>query len=709
MNSFKTHFYQLVKEDPDAIDRWGLRWEDQDSRTFCLASKFLTYTLDEGTTHNALLFALQQEWAKTGNLIFRDEHMIKQKDGKTFVYHGDFSSLETLFEQERPFVRSDVLKLGKAQKWGLFMGRIWSDTQVVSFWNDLPDFKQNDLTKLKDFLVFHMNLDINQIKLEIVDQSEYQIFSWVEMTDRIKNNLKPTDMKVGDKLHLTPPEKKGQMMKDLGIKPRAPMGAEMRFMRGEGFKHRFYQLVEARQEMVDKIADALNKVEDRPFGELFGKTDRFLIKVWNPQFEKSVKSLDLDLSKFDFGRRTYDGKNINGFLKNLGKDFVNKEKDLWKDPELNKLLDDLFSSNDETTKSILDKPISKRDEYKWTRNQNPELDIIGKIKQAIDQNNVYYYLLFSRHPIDVLRMSDHKGISSCHRLKGAYNSGEGQYADCALADATNDGGVVYLIRGGDARRIKDRLEDQDVFEDRDRSVEGIRPIGRIRLRRFIDVQTGKDWAVPTKLWDEQKYGFFTQELYQIVLQYCRSHQQIFNDPPDAEYAEENVILVGGNYSDETLDELLNNFFGKALYSYGSIKHKSGHHTGWQEELDKIIKQSANFKFHKITKAQINQEDRTVDFAFEVDAPVGIIRTEDDTKEFSRLQKQWDETYTYRAEARNNPIIKRQLRVVQKDNLAWTVGEYEFILGDPEEVEEYIMTFKRDEQDVTEFFGQYLDK
>jgi hypothetical protein len=699
MNSFKRHFYQIVKEDPDAVDRWGLRWEDQDSRTFCLASKFLTYTLDEGTTHNALLFALQQEWTKTGNLIFRDEHVIRQKDGKTFVYHGDFSSLETLFEQERPFVRSDVLKLGKAQKWGLFMGRIWTDTQVVSFWNDLPDFKQNDLTKLKDFLVFHMNLDINQIKLEIVDQSEYQIFSWVEMTDRIKNNLKPTDMKVGDKLHLTPPEKKGQMMKDMGIQPKInPNNIADRYkLNKESFKEYFYAFLEARQEMVDKIGDALNKVEDRPFGELFGKTDRFLIKVWNPQFEKNTKALGLDLSKFDWKNSTYMGNNINAFIKKLRSpeilmnQYAKESGSPWDDDEdYEATLHDLNTRYRETING---------DQY-----FQKIYERISKIKQAIDQKNVYYYLMFSRHPIDVLRMSDHKGISSCHRLQGAYNSTEGDYADCALADASNDGGIVYLIRGGDAKKIKDRLDQPDVFEDKDRAVEGIRPIGRIRLRRFIDVQTGEDWAIPTAFQNEQKYGFFTQELYKIVLRYCQSNQAIFKDPPEPEYAEENIVMMGGSYSDEFLEILMDNFFKTAKYN--NIKHKSGHYIGWQEEMNKLLKQSADFKFHKITMAEVNS-DRTVEFGFEVDAPVGIIKTEDDTKEFSRLQKQWDETYTYKAIERHRPIIRRKLQIVQKNSLAWAVGEFRFILNDPEEVNEYIKTFARDEKDITEFFGSYL--
>ena len=465
----------------------------------------------------------------------------------------------------------------------------------------------------------------------------------------------------------------------------------------ESFKEYFYAFLEARQEMVDKIGDAVNKVEDRPFGELFGKTDRFLIKVWNPQFEKSVKSLGLDLSKFDWKNSTYMGNNINAFIKKLRSpeilmnQYAKESGSPWDDDgDYEATLHDLNTRYKETING---------DQY-----FQKIYERISKIKQAIDQKNVYYYLMFSRHPIDVLRMSDHKGISSCHRLQGAYNSTEGDYADCALADASNDGGIVYLIRGGDAKKIKDRLDKPDVFEDKDRAVEGIRPIGRIRLRRFIDVQTGKDWAIPTAFQNEQKYGFFTQELYKIVLRYCQSNQAIFKDPPEPEYAEENIVMMGGSYSDEFLEILMDNFFKTA--KYGNIKHKSGHYIGWQEEMNKLLKQSADFKFHKITMAEINS-DRTVGFGFEVDAPVRIIETEDDTKEFSRLQKQWDETYTYKAIERHRPIIKRKLQIVQKNSLAWAVGEFRFILNDPEEAKEYIKTFAIDEKDITEYFGSYL--
>lgn len=383
------------------------------------------------------------------------------------------------------------------------------------------------------------------------------------------------------------------------------------------FKTHFYTLLEARQEEIDKIRNAVDKVEDRPFAELFeGKGDRFLIKVYNPRFEKAAKNLDLNINKFDFDKRTYDGQNINSFLKKLGQVFISKEKDTWKDPELNKMLDDLFGDADPTTQEILNTPILKRDKYKFTRNQNPELDIIGQLKQAIDQNNIYYYLMFSRHPVDVLRMSDHKGISSCHRLKGSYSKDSGQYSHCALADARNDGGIVYLIKGGDARRIKDHLDDQDVFEDKDRNISGIRPLGRIRLRRFIDLKTGDDWAVPTTLQDEQKYGTFTTEIFEIAETYVRKHQAITQNPPTPEYAAENIVMVGGSYSDESLADLLGNFFKK--YNYKDIRHKSKHMTTWKEEIDKILDSPdlKTLKIYKITQASVVSGNK-IDFRYEV--------------------------------------------------------------------------------------------
>jgi len=90
----------------------------------------------------------------------------------------------------------------------------------------------------------------------------------------------------------------------------------------------FKLFFEARQEYIDKIQDAVDKVSDRPFNELFqGKGDRFLIKVYNPNFEKAAKSFDI-LNKIDIKNRTVDGKNINTFLKGVKQSLKDEQTDI---------------------------------------------------------------------------------------------------------------------------------------------------------------------------------------------------------------------------------------------------------------------------------------------------------------------------------------------------------------------------------------------
>ena len=490
----------------------------------------------------------------------------------------------------------------------------------------------------------------------------------------------------------------------------------------------FKLFFEARQEYIDKIQDAVDKVSDRPFNELFqGKGDRFLIKVYNPNFEKAAKSFDI-LNKIDIKNRTVDGKNINTFLKGVKQSLKDEQTDInHREDKVLKMvferMDDvreeiydmasslkekmisLSSIPDKNNKfayelktanppnslgflyktdltdtplditKILNKPLSVTETFDllkmlmekklilpknrkernlnnnvfitlsdiyeqyvryWTdkaiQSLKNKIEKFNSFKQAIDQNNIFYYLLFSRHPIDVLRMSDHKGISSCHRLQGAYSKEEGLYSDCALADARNDGGIVYLIKGSDGRKIQENLNDKDVFRDKDRDTGKIQPIGRIRLRRFIDLTTGKDFAVPAMLQDEQMYGFITEEIYQKILDYTREHQSIYKNPPEYTYAMNNIVLVGGTYSDEDLNDLLDNFFGKE--EYANIKHKSRHFTSWQEKIDNIFKTKYNIPNPKFElHAQVVQNNRTGSYIH-----VRIV-----TKLAVPYQQQWNET------------------------------------------------------------------
>lgn len=405
----------------------------------------------------------------------------------------------------------------------------------------------------------------------------------------------------------------------------------------------FRLFFEARQEFIDKIHSAIEKVDERPFKELFGNNERFLVKVFNPKFEKAFNNFGYTAYAYDQKNRTINDRPYAKWIKavisnakeRIDKDIreILKDKNIYAAPIMSARsiyhplwtiydADGSLFNNLELPDALADKMFEQTDEltirnnfkYKiknkemlidfikanWKEIENNSSQITPmefkhingarKIKQIIDQNNIYYYLLFSRHPIDVLRMSDHKGISSCHKLDG------GSYAHCAIADAKNDGGIVYLVKGSDGQKVRDKLNDKEIFHDDERDTGLIRPIGRIRLRRFVDLQTGDDFAVPTTLQSEQKYGLFTKEIYSNLLEYVQKHQKIYANPPDANYAAENIVLVGGEYSDESIGNLLHNFFGKTDYS--DVKHKSKNVVNWDEEISDILQNMPKSKFAK---------------------------------------------------------------------------------------------------------------
>ena len=118
-----------------------------------------------------------------------------------------------------------------------------------------------------------------------------------------------------------------------------------------------------------------------------------------------------------------------------------------------------------------------------------------------DTSNVLFIL--SRDEIDVLRMSDHDGLDSCHSLDGGYDQ-------CVLADAKRDGAIIYSVlksdfedlAGGTDQAKLDALEGKEIFKDETRNVEGIVPTGRVRVRK-VSLQ-GIEFAVV----EDALYGKF---------------------------------------------------------------------------------------------------------------------------------------------------------------------------------------------------------
>ena len=427
----------------------------------------------------------------------------------------------------------------------------------------------------------------------------------------------------------------------------------------------FKLFFEAKQEFVDQVKSAVDKVSDRPFNELFAGKERFLVKVYNPKFEKALKQTGYTPYAYDPKKRTLINKPYAKWcnaMKDFNKEKIeerldkilnddntriflhdNQDEYLWFIEESDEMVldnipydedlfeNDIINTNEYVKYKPSDKYIIKNKENvkKYLmRNINdlnpvdPEIHYslkmikaMSALKQTIDQNNVFNYLCFSRHPIDVLRMSDHKGISSCHRLQGAYSDDHGMYAHCAIADAKNDGGVVYLIKGSDGNRIRNHLDDPEVFYDKDRGTGSIQPIGRIRLRRFIDLKTGADFAVPTMLNYETKYGLFTDEIYNVMMEYVREHQAIHKNPPELEYAKDNWVMVGGSYSDEDLGDLFSNFFNNGVDYSENITHKSKNLTTWQDEINIIIGNAPKSEYVTIRTAEASRN--AINFTYEV--------------------------------------------------------------------------------------------
>lgn len=156
-----------------------------------------------------------------------------------------------------------------------------------------------------------------------------------------------------------------------------------------------------------------------------------------------------------------------------------------------------------------------------------------------------YSIVVSRHPVDVLRMSDFDNIQSCH-------SQGGSYFKCAVAEAKGHGPIAYLVKTNDLSKID--LQADEIFADPDRDVRGINPIGRIRLRKFSHKRNDITLAIP----ENRVYGIsgdvadnFKESLREAML----DAQKVSERPRMQDFERH-----GGSYADTPASTLFNNFF-----------------------------------------------------------------------------------------------------------------------------------------------------
>jgi len=91
-------------------------------------------------------------------------------------------------------------------------------------------------------------------------------------------------------------------------------------------------LNEASHSDVESATKNMHEITKRPFSELFGNRERFLVRGLTSELAEVPASLNFDLKKFDSKKRTYDGRNINTVLKEIYNNLVYKNtKDLIND------------------------------------------------------------------------------------------------------------------------------------------------------------------------------------------------------------------------------------------------------------------------------------------------------------------------------------------------------------------------------------------
>ena len=144
------------------------------------------------------------------------------------------------------------------------------------------------------------------------------------------------------------------------------------------------------------------------------------------------------------------------------------------------------------------------------------------------------------------------------------------------------------------------FDNQEIFRDKRRDVEGIGAISRVRLRRFVDNATDAEFAVPEK----RIYGLSAPGFGSAVGKWAYDEQKhlFHDDGPPSWY---DLSRSGGSYEDNEDGTILNLFFGfdpdvdSDPYSdYDNVDNENpNRYDEWVEQIEEIQQQSINSLEH----------------------------------------------------------------------------------------------------------------
>jgi len=213
-----------------------------------------------------------------------------------------------------------------------------------------------------------------------------------------------------------------------------------------------------------------------------------------------------------------------------------------------------------------------------------------------------FSIIITRHPIDVLRMSDFDDITSCHSPASRANAYQSYYK-CAVAEAQGHGAVAYVVETedllsatntGNIDSAEQEIQEGEIFADDKRPFTGdIEPISRTRIRhvRYYEgdeppkrYDDGQDVGMPEK----RVYGADIPGLANQVTDWARSNQEevIQNMPKeDGKIDLSKFMIFGGSYEDTAGTagrlSLMRQLLGPDVEVEGSMKQN----TDTEDSLD----------------------------------------------------------------------------------------------------------------------------
>lgn len=210
--------------------------------------------------------------------------------------------------------------------------------------------------------------------------------------------------------------------------------------------------------------------------------------------------------------------------------------------------------------------------------------------QGAENQEPAYSIIISRHPIDVVRMSDHDNISSCH-------SPNGDYFHCAMSEAQGNGPIAYLVSDAILEKLQPgKLNSNDeIFADDDRHIRGITPKARLRLRKYVNKKFGYELAIPeSRIYGISKATPLGEKFYKAVLNWSQKNQ---TDLIAKDHNIKDFTRMGGSYQDNVDSDLFTKFFGKEKHGtaeYEGDEEFENTADQWEEEIQSFDRQYNKF-------------------------------------------------------------------------------------------------------------------